>query len=69
MIDLPPNLPQEVQAVLPIMASLDLQERAFIAQFLLASNTDNKPKINRLGATSLGVISISDDFDDELLLC
>lgn len=31
MIDLPPNLPQEVQAVLPIMASLDLQERVFIA--------------------------------------
>lgn len=68
-MQLPPNLPQEVQAVLPIMANLDLQKRASIAQYLLASDSDSKPKISRLGATSLGVISISDDFDDELLLC
>ena len=66
MIELPPNLPQEVQAVLPIMASLDLQKRASIAQFLLASDTHAKPKLSRLGANSLGVMSISDDFDDDL---
>ncbi|STZ07782.1 Uncharacterised protein [Moraxella caprae] len=66
MIDLPPNLPQEVRAVLPIMASLDLQKRASIAQFLLASDSDSKPKISRLGADSLGVAYVSDDFDDEL---
>lgn len=66
MIELPPNLPQEVQAVLPMMASLDLQKRASIAQFLLASENDGKPKMSRLGANSLGLFSISDDFDDDL---
>ena len=66
MIELPPNLPQEVQAVLPIMASLDLQKRASIAQYLLASDADTKPTISRLRANSLGVTSVSDDFDDDL---
>ncbi|MGK8253189.1 hypothetical protein [Moraxella lacunata] len=52
--------------MLPIMANLDLQKRASIAQFLLANHDDGKPKMSRLGAMSLGVVAISDDFDDEL---
>ncbi|OOR91873.1 hypothetical protein B0181_02235 [Moraxella caviae] len=63
MPNLAQTLPQEIQTVLPMMAGLNLEQRAYLASFLL-----NPPahRASRLGANALGVTHVSDDFDDEL---
>lgn len=69
MLTLPPNLPPQIQDVLPMMAQLSLEQRASIAGFLLAKHDQNQsPSVSRLGARALGVVAVSDDFDDELII-